>query len=338
MSDSDDLKRDASDGDELDLDLELDELELELEVVEDETPATPTAETSADPAPSSDAGGALAAAAVTAAVAEVSPADAGAAGAQAAAAGDGAGQATAGEGQWVWQFAAPPPPPSFLAVFFSGNALKELYRFFACGVIVLIGCLLPWAVDASASVSADGELGELLSQQTIYAPGYTVPIGAITLVLALWLVWAACSGIYSRRQKILPVFLMLIPAEVTWIRFLDAIETVNTSGTNLGLLDKVSAMLSTAGTGVVLALIGSTVVSLQLVLTIMRIMRKKDGGAAGARRAKGKDKPAKSKPTKAKADKSKAKAKKDDKKGAAKKDGKDGDDAKAGKGRRGRKR
>src|SRR5262249_61467600 len=55
-------------------------------------------------------------------------------------------------GQWVWQYGAPAPPPPFSAVFFSGQALGELYRFFACGLLVLVGCLLPWGKSVQWAV------------------------------------------------------------------------------------------------------------------------------------------------------------------------------------------
>ncbi len=248
-----------------------------------------------------------------------------------------AGAAGQVEGQWVWQYAAAPPPPSFSAVFFAGNALKELYRFFACGVLVVVGCLLPWKAG----------VGEL--EGTV--PGFSLPMGAVSLALALWLVWAACTGIYSRKQKILPVFLMLLPAEIAWARLL---EEWGSADASLGFMDQLNETFFSMGSGVFLTLVGSTVVSLQLLLTIIRIVGKKDdkggrGGKGGASKgkAKKKEKPAKSE-KQAKPDKqAKAEKKGKPEKAAKRKDKGGGDDAAAdtgkkksaaGRGRRGRRR
>lgn len=252
-------------------------------------------------------------------VAETPPAEVVAepAAADAAAADDGA------EGQWVWQYGAPPPPPSFGAAFFSGNALPELYRFFACGLLVVVGCFLPWGpiseTVANPDFGTDVEASETI-EQVMSVPdrlGVETALGALSLAIGLWLVFSSCYGIYTRRQKILPVFLMLEPAIVSWLALLDAHGQVGMDG---GLV----ALLDAAGTGVLLTLIGSTLVSVQFLFVVGKVYAKKDdkGAARKARsgaKDKGKDK---------------------------EKDAKGGDDAKSegdaaakgGKGRRGKRR
>lgn len=210
------------------------------------------------------------------------------------------------EGQWVWQYAAPPPPPSFGAMFFSGRALGELYRFFACGLMVFIGCLLPWGKSMEWVV----EHGE---STLAYAPpaGYELTAGAVSMALALWLMGVSCYGIYSGRQKILPVFLMLFPAWFTWGRMMDAWELV----ADLGFKEKIARVSEVAGTGVMLAMLGSTIVAVQLLLVVLKVMKKQPAPEGGGRTRKAKEsKPKKEKP---------AKAKKADKKDAGKDKDKD---------------
>lgn len=251
-----------------------------------------------------------------------------------------AAAATGGEvqGQWVWQYGAPPPAPPWSARFFSGAAVKDLYRFFACGLLVVIGCLLPWgpvveleANDPLAIVEGGPELIEVIQMPPPTA-GYEWPLGALSLVIGLWLVFSSAYGIYTNRQKILPVFLMIEPALVSWSVTLDSWEMVESTST----LDQIQELFMVAGTGVMLTLVGSTYVALNFLMVVVKVYAKKDDKASGRRGGKG----GKDKGDKKGKGKKDAKAKKDEGAGddEAGADGdKDGKDAK-GKGRRGRRR
>lgn len=328
-NDDDDLDLDMD----LDLDLSLDELELD-ELPAGESAGKPVESSSTPPQQAGDAkagspatpeapqpGSAdeavVIAATAGALVAATKESDSGSVAAAAfpAAEAGAAGQASAGaaqvEGQWVWQYAAPPPPPSFGAVFFSGRALAELYRFFACGLMVFIGCLMPWGKSMEWVV----EHGE---STLAYAPpaGFELTVGAISMALALWLISVSCYGIYTGRQKILPVFLMLFPAWFTWGLMLDAWDLVG----DLGFVERLFAVPEVAGTGVMLAMFGSTIVTLQLLLVVVKVMRKQPA-ADGERGRRGKE--SKAKQEQAKQDKASKAQKKKDRKQERGKDGKD---------------
>ena len=230
------------------------------------------------------------------------------------------------DGQWVWQFAAPPPPPPFSAVYFSGTALKELYSFFFCGILVLIGCLLPWA----HTDPTDPDAGSVL------VPGFSVVGGMISLPLALYLILGAGQGIYSRRQKIFPVVLMLVPAGIAVMRLIEAWGALPDDAA-LSTMDMIGVWLHSAGTGVVLTAVGSIAVSLRFVMALGKIVGSKDPKkeARKEKAGKGARKPDK----KARAKKEKPAGK--DKRARGKKT--DDTDAQAGsegkkRGRRGRKR
>lgn len=217
------------------------------------------------------------------------------------------------EGQWVWQYAAPAPPRSFGAAFFSGTALPELYRFFACGLLVVLGCFLPWGPvsrELPNPALADDPGAPALIEQVLGVPdviGVQTALGALSLAIGVWLVFSSCYGIYTRRQKILPVFLMLEPAIVSWLRVLDAYDTVGLDGGVIALLDS-------AGTGVLLTLIGSTLVSLQFLFVVGKVYAKKDDKGAARRGASGKGKDAKKDASKSKGDRAKGASRaKDDK-------------------------
>ncbi len=210
-----------------------------------------------------------------------------------------------GAGQWVWQFAAAPPPPSFLAVFFSGTAHKELYRFFGCALMVVIGCLLPWGpvTDTVPDPNGvDGALVEVVRSMPGVA-GYETPAGAISLLLGLYLLFSSCYGIYTRRQKILPVFLMLEPAAVSLMRTLDAWDKLESESA----LDKIGELFEVAGSGVMLTLAGSGFVAVGFLFLLGKVYTKKDDKGAARRGAR--DKGAPDSKGKGK-DKSKAKDKK----------------------------
>jgi hypothetical protein len=188
------------------------------------------------------------------------------------------GQGDGVEGQWVWQYAAPPPPPSFLAVFFSGTAHKELYRFFACSLLVVIGCMLPWGPVTEKSFGSEGAVVEsVLPRPDVM--GYETPAGAISLALGLWLLFSSCYGIYTRRQKILPVFLMLEPAIVTLLRVKDAWGKLKSEGT----LDKLGELFEVAGTGVLFTFVGSGIVAIGFLFLLVKVYTKKDDKGAGRR-------------------------------------------------------
>jgi hypothetical protein len=188
------------------------------------------------------------------------------------------GQGDGVEGQWVWQYAAPPPPPSFLAVFFSGTAHKELYRFFACSLLVVIGCMLPWGPVTEKSIDSDGvAIESVLPRPDVM--GYETPAGAISLALGLWLLFSSCYGIYTRRQKILPVFLMLEPAIVTLLRIKDAWGKLKSEGT----LDKLGELFEVAGTGVMFTFIGSGIVAIGFLFLLVKVYTKKDDKGSGRR-------------------------------------------------------
>jgi hypothetical protein len=191
--------------------------------------------------------------------------------------------AVAEDGMWVWQYGAPPPAPAFSAMFFGGRGLPELYRFFACGALVALGCLLPWG----ASLAWITEAGEPTLNVTGPPAGYQLPIGAVCLALAVWLMFTACYGIYSGRQKILPVFLMLVPAWASWSRTLDAWSRVGEMPFKLRL----EKLFEVAGPGVMLTLVGSTIMALSLLVVIVKVLKKRpdDGAARTPRKAREKE-------------------------------------------------
>ncbi|MCB9899466.1 MAG: hypothetical protein H6825_15775 [Planctomycetes bacterium] len=181
-----------------------------------------------------------------------------------------------GAGQWVWQYGAPAPPPSFLAVFFSGTAVNDLYRRFACALLVVIGCLLPWSDVVTTPASGDTAASTVVN----YTPGVELPLGALSLVLGLWLLFSSCYGIYTSRQKILPVFLMIEPALVSWSRALDVWAECKAGG-----LDGLIEFSHKAGTGVLLTLVGSTWVAGGFLFLFVKVFAKKDVDKGAARRS-----------------------------------------------------
>jgi hypothetical protein len=277
----------ADTGDELLASLSDADDELELGAALEEAEDTPIELTGWEPEPADEDStpritlGAAAAAGGAGLVAEPGSASTTTRGAAEAAAGDG-GEL---EGQWVWQFAAPPPPAPFSAVFFSGRALPELYWFFASALLVLLGCAMPWGPSLAWVV----ERGESTLGYTSPPAGYELPGGALCLAVAVWLLAAAAYGIYTGRQKILPVFMMLLPAWLSWSRALSAWGEVG-AVSELGFKERIARLFEVAGTGVLLTMVGSTIVALQLLVVITKVMKKQPADAGRAR--KGGDKPA----------------------------------------------
>ena len=218
--------------------------------------------------------------------------------------------ADAVEGQWVWQYAAPAPLPPFSARFFSGMALAELYRFFACGLLVAVGALLPWRTG------------------DVHVAGYELTVGALTLAVAVWLCLSACYSIYTGRQKIIPVFLMLIPFEASLVRFFESWGAVS----DMGFKERLSGVFEHAGTGVMFTVFGSTIVVGQLLSVLVKVFQKTpEEKEKAARRTKSRDKDSSKKK-----DKREKKGKKD--RGEVSLEAGDKKDGKGRKGRRRRRR
>lgn len=215
------------------------------------------------------------------------PAPAAAPAAEATSVADPAAADPAAGGQWVWQYAAPPPPPSFGAAFFSGTAVKDLYRRFAAALVVVIGCLLPWGpvmetVPNTAEAIADGAAATIEQMAPMAGvAGVETLAGALTLLLGLWLMYASLHGIYTSQQKILPVFLMIEPAIVSWMLTLDAWAGVESEG----FLERLNELGQRAGTGVLLTLVGSTYVAGAFLLLFAKVFVKKDPESKSAKRA-----------------------------------------------------
>ncbi|MGQ0552087.1 MAG: hypothetical protein ACT4PU_02570 [Planctomycetota bacterium] len=270
----------------LDLDLELDELSLTAAPLPAELPpssaspvpmSTTPAGSPTDSSSFSSGGGS--------AVAE--PAGSTAYRPAAASPSGGAAAEEAGvDGQWVWQFAAPAPLPPFSGALFSGRALGELYRFLACGLLVFVGCLLPWEASLGWLVERGADTRGYEAPRV----GYELPLGALCMILALWLMASASYGIYTGRQKVLPVFLMFVPAYVSWTRTLSAWEVVGLVP-DLSTQDRLARLFEVAGTGVMLTLLGSTIVAVQFVLVLGKVLRKspKEGGRERKSKDSGKD-------------------------------------------------
>lgn len=212
------------------------------------------------------------------------------------------------EGNWVWQFASAPPPPPFLARFFAGSASADLYLFFTCGLLMVVGGFMPWATQPV--LDADGAVG-------YHAPtldGIETPLGALTLGLGLWLVFAAAGAIYRGAAGggiIAPVFLTLVPLALVWRRVLGVL------GGDVGW----GELFAVSGTGTLFALVGTTLAELAFVFSLVRVFAKKDPAKADRAARRKKD------------DRGKAKGK-----GKGKPKGKDEtkDEGEDGKGRKGR--
>jgi len=182
-----------------------------------------------------------------------------------------------GEGSWVWQYGAPPPPPSFGARLFAGNASPEFLRFAFCALLVIIGCLLPWGPDQLVAPGAEAAVdAPYLVPPAVR--GVDLPLGALSLVLGIWLLYAACAGAYSGRHRILPVVLMIEPALVTLGHLGDAMDAAGDAG--------FLTALDYAGSGVLMTFVGSAAMALQFLFLLGKVFAKKDDKGATPRRSK----------------------------------------------------
>lgn len=183
------------------------------------------------------------------------------------------------EGTWVWQYGAPPPPPSFGARLFAGNASPEFLRFAFCALLVIIGCLLPWGPTQFVEAGAAEAVADAPYLVPPAVRGVDLPLGALSLALGIWLLYAACAGAYSGRHRILPVVLMIEPAIVTLGHLGDAMEAAGDDG--------ILTALDYAGSGVLMTFVGSAFMALQFLFLLGKVFAKKDDKGATPRASKG---------------------------------------------------
>jgi hypothetical protein len=88
------------------------------------------------------------------------------------------------------------PPP-----FYRSDAHGEYYRFLFAGLVMTLGCLMPFSADAQLA-------------------GYKTLGGAFYLILALGLVWSMWIAVYGGRFRMKWIMLALIPFLVGLIDFI----------------------------------------------------------------------------------------------------------------------
>jgi hypothetical protein len=138
---------------------------------------------------------------------------------------------------------------------FEGNVFKQLYWFFWGGVIAFVGTLLPYY---------SGEL-TLVTACTTFT-------GALFLIFSLLLLAAMAFSIYAKRLIMSPVFLMFIPAIVTWWTLVKRVGGAPESYSWYDFfydIDAINWLSNDAGSGLLLIMLGSTIVVLTFIVSII---------------------------------------------------------------------
>lgn len=163
---------------------------------------------------------------------------------------------------------------------FEGAVFKQLYWFLWGGIMTLIGCFLPFY---------NGDLSPLVPATHTFA-------GALYLIFAIILLVAMGMSIYSKRLIMSPVFLMFIPAVHTWIAVIKQvgrIEDPDFSWYELFYkIDSINMLTDRVGSGFMIILIGSSIVALTFVFSIVSAMSgggkdKSEGRAKSGNKGKG---------------------------------------------------
>lgn len=182
----------------------------------------------------------------------------------------------------------------------SGQPYPQFMRFLAGGMIVLVGCLLPFgskltttmvppatlesrSTAASAGKSAGQELAESMRSNTpipaaapVVERGLPSMMGIETFTGALWLLFALAL-ISSMRQclrdnkiRLKSVMIMLIPCGWAWVKLFEVVPTIE--GFDWGTVFKIRMLEHLAqnvGSGFLLVLLGSTYVSINFIMAIV---------------------------------------------------------------------
>lgn len=192
----------------------------------------------------------------------------------------------------------------------------QFMRFLTGGVIVLVGCLLPFGskltttmvppstleskTSAAPAKSAGQELAESMKNNTpiqTAAPvverslpsmmGIETFTGALWLLLALALIASMRQCLRDNKIRLKSVMLMLIPCGWAWVKLFEVIPSVQ--GFEWGTIFKIRMLEhlgQNVGAGFMLVLIGSTYVAINFVMAIVGAFtsggKKSEGDSATA--------------------------------------------------------
>ena len=159
---------------------------------------------------------------------------------------------------------------------FEGNVFKQLYWFFWGGVITLVGSFLPY-----------------YSGEIALVPAYVTFTGSLFLIFSLLLIVGMLFSIYAKRLIMSPVFLMFIPAIISWWTLVKRVGVAPENFSWYSFLydiDAINWLANDAGSGLLLIMIGSTLVVLTFIISIATAVvgggedKKSAGKARGRRR------------------------------------------------------
>jgi hypothetical protein len=140
---------------------------------------------------------------------------------------------------------------------FEGKVFKQLYWFFWGGLITFIGCFLPYY---------SGEATPLVTACHTFS-------GSLYLIFTILLLAAMVISIYSKRLIMSPVFLMFIPAVLTWmtvVKVIGGIEEADFAWYNCFYQIKALNLLTeNIGSGLLLIWLGSTLVALTFIVSLV---------------------------------------------------------------------
>ncbi|MHC4943643.1 MAG: hypothetical protein ACYTG7_11560 [Planctomycetota bacterium] len=165
---------------------------------------------------------------------------------------------------------------------FEGAVFKQLYWFFWGALITLLGTFLPFY---------NGDLNVLAPSATQTFPG------AIYMIFSIILLVAMGMSIYSKRLIMSPVFLLFIPAVHTWIGVIKAVGRIEDPDfawyTVFYKIDSIALLNNQVGSGYLIVLIGSTMVALTFILSIVTALsgggkEKPQGASRSKEKSKGK--------------------------------------------------
>ena len=162
---------------------------------------------------------------------------------------------------------------------FEGNVFKQLYFFLWGAVITLVGTMLPYY--------SGGEAGTLVT-------GCTTFVGSLFLVFSLLLLFAMCFSIYSKRLIMSPVFLMFIPAVVTWWALVKSAQRAPADMAFYKFfynVDAINWLAKDVGSGLLLVMLGSTMTVLTFIVSLFTAIfgggKDKEKGARAGSKGRG---------------------------------------------------
>ncbi len=165
------------------------------------------------------------------------------------------------------------------------RAYPQLWKFLWGGVFVAVGAMLPFGPRVLDRMLRSAEAIERAVDAVPAArPGTQTLAGTVFLVFALLLIGQMWAAIRERRVALGAVFLMIVPCAWSWIAFVSAARAIAwPAASDFVAWNTFERVAAEFGTGFLLTWLGSTLVEITFIFSLVKVFTSPSPAPASAR-------------------------------------------------------